>query len=341
MMQKNDAKGITMAKVQSATRWGILGAANFAQNRMAPAIHAAKGAQLVALATSDPAKAVGFQAFCPELDVMTDYDALLGRDDIDAIYVPLPNHLHVEWAIKAMRAGKHVLVEKPIAMTAAQIDDLIALRDETGLLCAEAYMIVQHPQWIRTKQLLSEGAIGELIHVDTHFSYNNTDMGNIRNRPETGGGSIRDIGVYTYGSARWATGQEPVEITNTNIRYENDVDVFAEVNADFGSFSYHALTSMRMCPAQSIRFHGDAGVLSLEAPFNADVFGPTRLHLSDAANSETVEYFGAANHYVSQVENFCAAVVAGQGAHAQYPWTLEDARGTQSMIDRIFAADTR
>ena len=322
-------------------RWGVLGAANFAKQHMARAIHAAEGAQLVALATSNPAKAEGFQAFCPELEIEIDYDALLVRDDIDAVYIPLPNHIHVEWSIKALRAGKHVLTEKPIAMTADQIDDLIAMRDETGLLCAEAYMIVHHPQWARAKQLLSEGAIGNLVHVDTVFSYANSDMNNIRNRPETGGGSIRDIGVYTYGSARWATGQEPREITHTNILYENDVDVFAEVNAQFETFSYHAVTSMRMSPAQEIRFHGDTGVLTLETPFNANLFGPTRLHLADASNNEMVEHFSGTNHYVNQVENFSAAVRAGTSAHADYPWTLENARGTQEMIDRVFAADKR
>lgn len=320
-------------------RWGVLGAANFAQKHMARAIHAAQGAQLVALATSDPAKAAGFQAFCPELEVEIGYEALLARDDIDAVYVPLPNHIHVEWTLKALRAGKHVLTEKPIAMTAGQIDELISLRDETGLLCAEAYMIVHHPQWIRAKQLLSQGAIGELLHVETVFSYSNSDMSNIRNRPETGGGSIRDIGVYTYGAARWATDQEPREISHVNIRYENEVDVTAEINAQFETFSYHALTSMRMCPTQSIRFHGSTGVLTLQTPFNANLFGPTQLCLSDTANNEVVEHFCGVNQYVNQVQNFCATVRAGQGAHKDYPWTLENARGTQDMIDRIFAAD--
>ncbi|MEN8873957.1 MAG: gfo/Idh/MocA family oxidoreductase, partial [Pacificibacter sp.] len=173
------------------------------------------------------------------------------------------------------------------------------------------------------------------------FSYANSDMNNIRNRPETGGGSIRDIGVYTYGSARWATGQEPREITHTNIHYENDVDVFAEVNAQFETFSYHAVTSMRMSPAQEIRFHGDTGVLTLETPFNANLFGPTRLHLADTSNNEMVEHLSGTNHYVNQVENFSAAVRAGTSAHADYPWTLENARGTQEMIDRVFAADKR
>ena len=113
-------------------RWGILGAANFALNHMAPAIHAAKGAKLVALATSSPEKALGFQAFCPDLIVHSSYDALLADPNIDAVYIPLPNHIHVEWSLKSLAAGKHVLTEKPIAMQASEIDQIIAAAPDAG-----------------------------------------------------------------------------------------------------------------------------------------------------------------------------------------------------------------
>ena len=122
----------------TVTRWGILGAANFARQHMAPAIHAAKGAKLVALATSSPEKAKGFQEFCPDLRLHRTYEALLADPEIDAVYIPLPNHIHVEWTLKALAAGKHVLTEKPIAMQASEIDAIIAARDSTGLMAAEA-----------------------------------------------------------------------------------------------------------------------------------------------------------------------------------------------------------
>ena len=157
-------------------RWGILGAANFARHHMAPAIHAAEGAELSALATSDPAKAAGFQAFCPGLRLHSSYEALLADPDIDAVYIPLPNHLHVDWTLKALRAGKHVLTEKPIALQADQIDQIIAERDRTGLLAAEAFMIVHHPQWHRAKEWLQAGEIGTLRHVDAAFSFHLSDM---------------------------------------------------------------------------------------------------------------------------------------------------------------------
>ncbi len=184
--------------------WGILGASTFARDHMARAIHEATGARLHALATSDPAKAEGFRAFCTDLRLYDSYDALLADPEVEAVYIPLPNHLHVGWTLKAIRAGKHVLTEKPIAQKATEIDTLIAARDASGLLVTEAYMIVLHPQWQRARQLVQDGAIGRILHADAAFSYDNReDPGNIRNRPETGGGSIPDIGVYAYGSVRW------------------------------------------------------------------------------------------------------------------------------------------
>ncbi|MGL4321242.1 MAG: Gfo/Idh/MocA family protein, partial [Paracoccaceae bacterium] len=256
-------------------RWGILGAANFAKEFMAPAIHAAKGAELVALATSDAAKAAGFQTFCPGLRVHPTYEALLADPAVDAVYVPLPNHLHVEWTLKALAAGKHVLTEKPIAMQAAEIDQIIAARDRSGLLAAEAYMIVHHPQWQRAKAWLEAGEIGTLRHVDAAFSYNLTDMGNIRARPETGGGGLRDIGVYTFGSARFVTGAEPVALS-AQIKLEHGVDVFAQVNGVMegptGRFTYGSMTAINLYNRQVVTFQGTKGMIRLDGgPFNANV----------------------------------------------------------------------
>ncbi|WP_417243060.1 Gfo/Idh/MocA family protein [Celeribacter sp.] len=316
-------------------RWGVLGAAKFAREFMARAIHEAEGAQLVALATSSVEKAAPFQAFCPGIEVFTDYDALLASDTVDAVYVPLPNHLHVEWAHKAMEAGKHVLVEKPIAMQASEIDGLIARRDATGLHCAEAYMIVHHPQWIRVRDLVAEGLIGDLVQVDVAFSYNNAaDTGNIRNRADTGGGAAGDIGVYAFGCARFVTGKEPEAITSTRIVREAGVDVTTEITATFPGFAYHGYVSMRMAPYQEARFHGTKGVIVVKTPFNARVSGLAELEIRLADHVRT-ETFPAVNHYALQVENFCHTVREG----ATYPWDLENAKGTQAMIDAVFAAD--
>ncbi|MDJ0826851.1 MAG: Gfo/Idh/MocA family oxidoreductase [Rhodobacter sp.] len=315
-------------------RWGVLGAAKFAREQMAPAIHMARGAELAALATTSPEKAAGFQAFCPGLTLHGSYAALLADPGIDAVYIPLPNHLHVDWTLKALDAGKHVLCEKPLALRADGFDAVIAKRDATGLVAAEAYMIVHHPQWQRAKELYEDGAIGQPALVDGVFSYDNrADPGNIRNRPETGGGSLPDIGVYTFGGARFVTGEEP-QAVQASIRHENGVDVFAHVTADFPSVRFSSVTSMRMFPRQYMAFHGEAGVLALTCPFNAGVFGQAELRLERPGLSVTVERWPAVNQYVLQVEAFGQSVRTG----APYPCPLEFSRGTQAMIDSALAA---
>ncbi|WP_299611858.1 Gfo/Idh/MocA family oxidoreductase [uncultured Tateyamaria sp.] len=320
--------------------WGILGAGKFARQQMGPAIHAASGARLSALATSSADKAAPFQAFCPDLTVHDSYDALLADPGIDAVYIPLPNHLHVEWSLKALRAGKHVLCEKPMAMAADAYADLIAARDAGGCFATEAYMIVHHPQWQRAKALYEQGAIGKLLHVEGLFAYNNAaDPENVRNRPETGGGGIPDIGVYTYGATRWLTGEEPLEITHADVDFEQGVDVVARVSARFPGFSAHWVNSMRMHPCQEMTFVGTDGVMKLTAPFNPGVFATARLELQrntardDSPPAVTEERFPGANHYVLQVEAFSRHVQTG----TPYPWHLEDAQGTQALIDAVFA----
>ena len=315
-------------------RWGILGAANFAQNHMAPAIHAAKGAELAAIATSSPDKAAGFQAFAPGLHVFDSYDALLADPAIDAVYIPLPNHLHVAWTIKALEAGKHVLCEKPIGLKTSDFDALVAARDKAGKLAAEAFMIVHHPQFIRARELVQGGAIGKLVHVDATFSFFNDDAANIRNRPEAGGGGLRDIGVYTFGSTRYVTGQDPIAVAYAKLRFDNGVDVFAQVAADFPDFTYAATVSMRMFPHQGVTFRGETGVLSLTCPFNANVFDTAELTLENDGLTVVSERWPAVNHYVLQVENFCHSVQTGD----DYPCPLEFSRGTQHMMDMVFAA---
>ena len=314
-------------------RWGIVGASNFARKSMGPALHAARGSRVTALATRSPEKAAAFADFLPDLRVESDYDALLRADDIDAIYVPLPNHLHVEWVLKALEAGKHVLCEKPIALHATEVDRLIAARDKAGLLAAEAFMIVHHPQWQRARQLLSEGTVGRLRHVETTFSFFNDDPANIRNREGMGGGGLRDIGVYAFGSVLYATEARPGDMT-AKLTMEGDWDSFAEVTAAFPDFTFHTVVSTRMAPRQGVVFHGDKGVLELTAPFNAGTFDQAELVIETAMNTRTVERWPGVNQYVLQVEAFCDSVRNGMAC----PWTLEQTRGALEMIDRSFEA---
>ena len=316
--------------------WGVLGASSFAREHMARAIHEAEGSRLAALATTSSGKAGGFRAFAPDLRVHSSYEDLLADPQIDAVYIPLPNHLHVEWTLKALEAGKHVLTEKPIAMRASDIDPLIEARDRTGLFATEAYMIVHHPQWPRVRELLDDGAVGELRHVDVAFSFDMSgDPDNIRNRPETGGGAISDVGVYAYGCARFAARAEPVELA-TRIRWENGVDVWSQVTGTMagpgGEFTYSAMTSIRMALRQEVVFHGTTGLIRVVAPFNAGLYGEAQLHVVQDGVLR-VERF-TDRQYARQVEAFGRHVRTGEA----YPWSLEDARGTQRMIDQVLAS---
>ncbi len=318
-------------------RWGVLGASGFARAQMAPAIHLARGGKLAALATAWADKAGAFLDFCPDLVIHPSYDALLADPEIDAVYIPLPNHLHMMWTLKALAAGKHVLTEKPIAMHAREIDQIITARDNAGRLAAEAYMIVFHPQWQKARELIQAGAIGQLSHVDAAFTYDNrADTQNIRNRAETGGGGIRDIGVYTYGSVRFVTGAEPLDL-QARVMRENGVDTWAQVNATMsgpgGRFTYAAMTSMRLFPRQEVTFQGDKGMIRVApAPFNAGTHDIARLELHLPGGVTEIHRFPADNQYVLQVEAFNRSIREG----VPYPCPLEFVRGTQAMIDRVF-----
>ncbi|PZX16050.1 putative dehydrogenase [Palleronia aestuarii] len=314
-------------------RWGILGASSFAERSLAPALHLSRGSVFSALATRDVAKAAPFQAINGDLAVHDSYEALLASPDVDAIYVPLPNSLHVEWTIRALEAGKHVLCEKPIAMEEAEFDRMIAARDAAGKLAAEGFMIVHHPQWQKARDLLEEGILGELAHVEVVFSFNNAaDTSNIRNLANMGGGGLRDIGVYAFGSVRFATGAEP-DVLSARLEMEQDFDVFADVSARFPGFNYHAIVSTRLAKRQSVVFHGRDGVMTLTTPFNAGTFDQAEIHLETRQNEVTVLRYPGVNQYVLQVEAFCRSAREG----TPYAWTLEDARGTQRMIDMALA----
>lgn len=313
-------------------RWGILGASKFAQDQMGPAIHAATGAKLSGLATSDTGKAAGFLAFCPDLRLHTTYDDLLADPAIDAVYVPLPNHLHVDWTLKALKAGKHVLCEKPMTLKADDFSQLIAARDDAGRLAAEAFMIVHHPQWVWVRDQIAKGAIGQLSHISGRFSYDNRDGTNIRNRAETGGGALRDIGVYVMGAARFVTDEEPDDVTG-RIRWENGIDTFADITARFSGCTYQAYVSIRMHPAQEMLFHGETGLIRVVTPFNANVFGEARVELHKPGLEVTMKRWPAANHYKLQVEAFCQSAETGE----PFACPLEFSRGTQVMMDTVFA----
>jgi predicted dehydrogenase len=221
-----------------------------------------------------------------------------------------------------------------MTLKAEEFDKLIVARDRSGLLVAEAFMIVHHPQFQRARALLQSGAIGRLRHVDATFSYFNTDQTNIRNQSDTGGGGLPDIGVYTFGSVRFVTGQEPRRVPYAHIDFENGVDTFVHMAAEFPEFTYSAVVSMRAFPRQEVVFHGEEGVLRVSCPFNSNVHDQAELHLETAGQVVRTERFPGINQYVLQVEAFCKSV----SESSEYPCPLEFSKGTQSMIDMTYKA---
>ncbi len=222
-------------------RWGILGAAKIAREWVVPAIHMSDRGEVAAIASRTPGKAAAMAAPYGEVTLHDDYEALLADPGVDAVYVPLPNGAHVEWTAKCLEAGKHVLCEKPIALKAEEIDPLIALRDRTGLLAAEAFMVSHHPQWLRARELVADGAIGRLLQVQGAFTFNNPDPDNIRNRADLGGGALRDIGVYPCISTRFVTGAEPLAVPYAAIEWDAGIDATARVEAAFPGFGHGLL----------------------------------------------------------------------------------------------------
>ena len=313
--------------------WGVLGASKFALEHLTPAMQLSKNNRFLALATRSKQKAAPFVRLEPGIDVFDDYDQLLADNRINAVYIPLPNTMHVDWTKRAIQAGKHVLCEKPIAMKSTEINELIELRNKSGLLIAEAYMIVHHPQWIKAKEIVQAGTLGELIQVDAVFSYNNkTDHQNIRNSSQLGGGGLPDIGVYTLGSVRFVTDQEPLTIRHADIKYENGVDVWALAAFDFPNFKFTSITSMRMAPRQEVTFQGTEGFIKLTAPFNPLVYDKAEITQRMNNGAETIFSYPGVSHYVNQIEAFSDTVLNNK----TYPCSLEFSQGTQKMIDSIF-----
>jgi len=313
--------------------WGILGAARFAREYMGRAINEARGARLAAIATSDPAKARPFAEFAPGLQVHDNYDALLADPKIDAVYIPLPNTLHTPWAIKAMEAGKAALVEKPIGMQVSDLDQLITVSKQTGQLCAEAFMPVHHPQWVKLKELLAEGAVGQLQVIRGIFTFKLGDAGNIRAQADLGGGGLRDVGIYPIGMARYAMGADPTDIS-AHIQMNNGVDTLAEIRCRFGDVVMHAMSGLSQMRHQEMVFHGNEGLIRMPFPFNSGVQGEGRIDLHHPDYSVQTWRYPFERQYVLQVEAFCDSL----RSNSAYPVPLEFSRGSQAVIDAAFEA---
>ena len=318
-------------------RWGVLSTANIGLKKVLPAIQKGKYATLAAIASRDLAKAREAATALGIPIAYGSYEELLADPNVDVIYNPLPNHLHVPWIIKAAVAGKHVLCEKPLSLTVAEAKTLLAVRERTGVKIGEAFMVDCHPQWLRLRQLLGEGRIGELRSIIGFFSYFNINPANIRNRIECGGGALMDIGCYLIHASRYAFAQEPTRIVSLIDRDPQlHIDRLTSAILDFPSGQSIFTCSTQLVPYQRIHFLGTRGRIEIEIPFNAPVDRPTRILIDDGGDlfggDISAESFPACDQYTLQGDAFSKAVLEG----TEVPVPVEDAIKNMAVIEAIF-----
>ena len=323
-------------------RWGVLGASRFALNVSLPGMVRGPLTQIVALASRDLEKA---RAAAQALNIARaygSYEELLADPEIDVIYNPLPNHLHVEWSARAARAGKHVLCEKPVALDAREAETLLAAQRESGKRVSEAFMVRYHPQWRQAKAWIAEGRIGDLVAVQTAFSYFNRDAGNIRNRKDVGGGALYDIGCYAVNTSRYLFGREPQRAVALLERDpEFGTDRLVSGMLDFGDAHLTFMCSTQAVPYQRVNAFGTRGRIEIEIPFNAPANAPCRMFLDDGSvlggstlpgGSAELTSFPVVDQYHLQSEAFSRAIRTGAAPENG----IADAVLNMRVIDALF-----
>ena len=323
---------------EAAVRWGILSTADIGRTKVIPAIQQARRCRVVAIASRDGARARGVATELGIVRAHDSYEALLADGEIDAVYIPLPNDMHPEWTIRAAEAGKHVLCEKPLAMTAAEAERMVAAADAAGVVLMEAFMYRLHPSWVAVRDIVNSGRLGRLTAVQSWFSYYNDDRRNIRNIRSAGGGALYDIGCYNVSLSRLLFGGEPSRIQSSIVRdKEMQVDVLTSAILDFPGGQATFTCSTRAETDQRVHIYGTEGRLSIEIPFNIPPDRPTRIHVTAggqppvAPATETFE-FATADPYTVEAEAFAAMVLDG----VPPPFPISDAVANLRVIEQIF-----
>jgi len=318
-------------------KWGVLGVANIATEKVIPAMQMSELCDIAAIASRDLAKARAAAEGLGIERAYGSYEDLLADPAIEAVYNPLPNELHVPWTLRALAAGKHVLCEKPIALDANEARQLIEARERSGRLVAEAFMVRCHPQWRRARELVQTGAIGAASAIQTFFSYRLLDPDNVRNRPP-GGGGLYDIGCYAVLTARYILGAEPSRVVaslDRDAQFGTDRLVSAIVEFPNGRHLTFSVAT-QLSAHQRVTIVGDGGRIEIAIPFNAPPDRPTRITIDDGADlfggGARVEEFPVCDQYDLQGDAFSRAVL-GQ-APLEFP--IEDAIANMRVIDALF-----
>jgi len=323
-------------------RFGVLSTAKIAREQVIPPMQRGEYTEITAIASRDKARA---ETVAKELGIAKaygSYEEMLADAEIDAVYNPLPNHLHVPWTVKAAEAGKHVLCEKPIAITTDEAKPLLEARDRHGVYIQEAFMVLTNPQWKKAKAMVEGGEIGELRAIQGFFSYMNLDAGNIRNMADIGGGGVLDIGCYPIVTSRFVTGKEPRRVVATLDRDpELRIDRLTTAILEFegaGDCPVHAsfTCSTQLVPYQRMHFFGTKGRLDVMVPFNAFKDRPNTLRIDDGAErgdgSAKVIEIATCDQYGVAGDAFAKAIIEKR----PQPIPLESTMANMRVLDAVF-----
>lgn len=317
----------------SKIKWGILSTAKIGRTKVIPGIQKSELSEVVAICSrnQENAERVAKDLGIPK--AYGSYEALLADTEIDAIYNPLPNHLHVSWTIKALEAGKHVLCEKPIGMDTKEVETLMeACKAFPTLKVMEAFMYRFHPQWVLAKELVDEGRIGEVKIVQSFFSYFNNDPKNIRNQAGIGGGGLMDIGCYCISFPRFIFGQEPQRVVGLmDYDPELQTDRFASGMMDFSEGkSSHFTCSTQLMSYQRCVLVGSKGTIEIEIPVNAPADSSCKIKLNTSEGMKEIQV-EVADQYALQAQAFATSIFNNMPA----PTPLTDAFGNMKVIDAM------
>lgn len=322
---------------RNKVRWGVLSTAAIGVHKVIPAMQKGEWSEVLAIASrekhraEDAARALGIPR------AYGSYEELLADREIEAVYNPLPNHMHVPWSVKAAETGKHVLCEKPLSLTVAEARTLLAARDRAGVKIGEAFMVRTHPQWLRARELIVTGRIGPLRSIVGCYSYFNRDAANIRNIPEWGGGALMDIGCYPITTSRFLFGEEPSRVLGLIERDpEIKIDRLTSAILDFPSGRAIFTCSTQLVSYQRMQLQGTRGRIEMEIPFNAPNDRPNRIFVDDGQDvfggGVITETFPTCDQYTIQGDAFSRAVREG----SEVPVPLEDAIRNMAVIEAVF-----
>lgn len=317
-------------------KWGILSSAKIGLKQVIPAIQQGKLSEVTAICSRSLEKAKVAASSLGIEKAYGSYEALLQDPDVDVIYNPLPNNMHLEWTVKAMEAGKHVLCEKPIGLTVAEVEEMIRVRDRCGVKAGEAFMVKSNPQWIETRERVRRGEVGDLRLIQGTFSYYNVDPANIRNIPDLGGGGIWDIGCYPVTISRYIFEQEPVRlVANLEFDPEMKTDRLGSVMMEFPSGQAQFAVSTQLVPYQRMHIFGTGGHLEVQIPFNAPNDRPCTVAQDRGSillDEITTHEYPVTDQYTQMADAFSKAVQED----AEVPVTLEDALNNTRVLTAIF-----